>query len=56
MNHVYNGGRCIFCNSSSLDVSIYESSETCSKRDEQPLTYTTSTNESPVQSHGATFN
>lgn len=55
MTHIYNGGRCIFCNSNSLDVAIYEQDEVCTMRDEKPLVYTTSTDESPSQSHGEPF-
>ncbi|MCB5280587.1 hypothetical protein [Arthrobacter sp. ES1] len=55
MPHVYNGGRCIFCNSNDLDVSIYAKDEVCTMREEKPLVYSTSTGESPSQSHGESF-
>jgi hypothetical protein len=55
MTHIYNGGRCIFCNSNSLDVSIYEKDEVCTMRDEKPLVYSTSTGQEPSQSHGEPF-
>jgi hypothetical protein len=55
MNHIYNGGRCIFCNSNSLDVSIYDKNEVCTMREEKPLVYSTSTGGTPSQSHGEPF-
>jgi len=56
MDHIYNGGRCIFCDTSSLDVSIYNTDERCEERDGQPLVYSTASNEAPKQSHGLPFN
>lgn len=55
MAHIYNGGRCIFCNNNDLDVSIYAKDEVCTMRDGKPLVYSTSTGEKPSQSHGASF-
>lgn len=55
MTHIYNGGRCIFCGSNDLDVSIYAKDEVCTMRDEKPLVYSTSTGKTPSQSHGEPF-
>lgn len=55
MNHIYHAGRCIFCNSSDLDNSIYDEDETCTARDEQVFSYTSSSSEAPKQSHGSLF-
>lgn len=42
MNHIYDAGRCIFCNANSLDVSIYQDDERCDARDPNgaPYSYT----------------
>jgi hypothetical protein len=55
MSHIYNGGRCIFCNSNDLDVAIYDKDEVCTMRDEKPLVYSTSTGQKPSQSQGEPF-
>lgn len=55
MKHIYDGGRCIFCNSNSLDVAIFDSDEVCAMREAKPLVYSTSTGAAPSQSHGNPF-
>jgi len=42
MNHVYQGGRCIFCNANDLDVALYDDDEKCPKYEENFI-YTTET-------------
>lgn len=42
MNHIYQDQRCVFCNSNSLDVALYDDDEKCPEREED-FVYTTET-------------
>lgn len=56
MDHIYNGGCCIFCNRSAMRISINDMEGHCEDRpSDVPFSYSTSTGNRPVQSHGMSF-